>query len=128
MDYFLIKDLHIGCVVSSIGLFTLRLGLQLGGVAWRRWRLLRIAPHCIDTVLLTAAIWLAGQLHQYPFHDGWLTAKFLALVAYVGFGRQALRDGAPRRAALGWGLAALASVAYIVGVALTHSPTLGLAG
>lgn len=129
MDYFLIKTLHIGCVVLSISLFTLRLGLQLGGVDWRHWRWLRLAPHGIDTVLLGAAIWLASQLHQYPFHDGWLTAKLLALVVYVCLGRLALRVGVSRRANLGWGVAALVTVAYIVGVALTHSPTLaGVAG
>ena len=125
MDYFIIKDLHIACAALSIGLFALRGGLQLTGVAWRRWTLLRIAPHVIDTALLSAALWLISQLHQYPFVDGWLTAKFVALVAYVLLGRQALRQGQPTGRAWGFYLAALACVAYIVGVAVTHSPRLG---
>ncbi|TDR70620.1 SirB2 family protein [Paludibacterium purpuratum] len=125
MNYFIVKDLHIACVVLSVTLFALRGGLQLAGVAWRRWRLLRIAPHVVDSVLLGAAFWLASQLHQFPFVDGWLTAKFLALVAYVLLGKQALRPDVSPRRNLGFFLAALATVAYIVGVAVTHSPRLG---
>ncbi|MBV8647548.1 SirB2 family protein, partial [Paludibacterium sp.] len=95
MDYFIVKDVHMTCAALSIGLFALRGGLQLAGVAWRRSMLLRIAPHVIDTTLLTAALWLISQLHQYPFVDGWLTAKFVALVAYVLLGKLALRQGQP---------------------------------
>ncbi|WP_018605580.1 SirB2 family protein [Uliginosibacterium gangwonense] len=126
MSYFAIRDVHITCVILSISLFVLRGGLQLAGVNWRRWKLLRFTPHIIDTVLLSSAIWLASLLHQYPFVNTWLTAKFLALVAYVLFGKKALMADAPAlRRAIFLG-AALLTVSYIVGVALTHSASWGM--
>jgi len=128
MSYFAIRDVHITCVTISISLFVLRATLQLAGIDWRRWKLLRFLPHLVDTVLLSSAIWLACLLHQYPFVNAWLTAKFLALVVYVLLGRQALQVGTQTlRRALFFGAAVL-SVSYIVGVALTHSASWGLAG
>jgi uncharacterized membrane protein SirB2 len=126
MDYLTIKALHMWCAGISISFFTLRGSLQLAGVNWRRWRLLRIAPHLVDTVLLSAAIWLATLLQQIPFVHGWLTAKVLSLIAYILLGKLALKaDQPPLRAALAFA-AALLCVAYIVAVAITHSASLGL--
>lgn len=128
MDYLAIKHLHIGCVTLSISLFTLRGALQLAGVAWKRWLPLRILPHVVDTVLLGSAIWLAITIHQYPFVNGWLTAKLLALVVYVLLGKAALgAKTAPARRPLAF-VAALLCVGYIVGVAITHSASWGLLG
>ena len=90
MNYAAVKSLHITCVALSIGLFSLRGVLQWQDVPWRRWRVLRIAPHVVDTVLLGSALWLCWIIGQYPFVQGWLTAKVLALVAYILLGRAAL--------------------------------------
>jgi uncharacterized membrane protein SirB2 len=125
MDYLDIRAVHVSCVFASISLFALRGGLQLAGVAWRRWRLLRVAPHLIDTVLLCSAIWLASVLHQYPFVNAWLTAKVLALCAYILIGREVFREGRPHFLRVWAYCAALLCVGYIVAVALTHSPSLG---
>lgn len=126
MNYTAVKSLHVSCVALSIGLFSLRAALQWQGVAWRRWPVLRIAPHVVDTVLLGSALWLCWIIGQYPFVQGWLTAKVLALVAYILLGRIALgRHPANGRRLLAF-IAALGCVGYIVGVALTHSPTWGL--
>jgi uncharacterized membrane protein SirB2 len=79
-----------------------------------------------DSLLLGAAITLALISHQYPMQQPWLTAKLVALVAYVVLGSMALRaEASALRQRLSYA-AALATVAYIVGVALTRSPTLGL--
>lgn len=125
MDYLAIRHMHMGFAAISIALFALRGGLALAGADWRAWRPLRWLPHLNDTALLLAAITLAWVSGQYPFQQGWLTAKVLALVVYVVLGRQALRPGLrpARRAA--WFMAALGSVFYIVAVAITRSPTLG---
>jgi uncharacterized membrane protein SirB2 len=130
MDYATTKLIHISCVSLSISLFTLRGGMQLAGVNWRQWRVLRIAPHIVDSALLASAIWLAMTIHQYPFVNGWLTAKVLALCGYVWFGKRALRArpdehaGSPGNAVMF--APALMCATYIVGVAITHSPTWGL--
>ena len=93
---------------------------------WRQWRLLKMAPHVIDTVLLTSALWLAWRIGQYPFVNSWLTAKVLALLLYIGLGMRALGRNTPPAQRPAYFAAALLSVAYIVGVALTRSPHWGL--
>lgn len=125
MNYGAVKYLHIACVALSISLFVLRATLQWQAKPWRRWRVLRIAPHVVDTVLLGSALWLSWTIGQYPFVQGWLTAKLLALFAYILLGQRALGVHTPERQRLPAFIAALICVSYIVGVALTHSPTWG---
>lgn len=126
MDYADIRLLHISCASLSISLFVLRGALQFAGVHWRRWRVLRIAPHVNDTVLLTAAIALSWISHQVPLQQHWLSAKVGALLLYIVLGHMAFRaDAPPARQALAFA-AALATVAYIVMVAITRSATMGL--
>ena len=57
----------------------------------RLW--VRVLPHVNDTLLLLAAIGLSVVQQQYPFVHGWVTAKVLGLLAYIGFGMFALRRG-----------------------------------
>ena len=126
MDYLAVKTLHVTFVVISISLFVLCGSLQLQSKPWRQWWLLRVAPHVIDTVLLGSALWLVWRSGQYPFVDGWLTAKVLALLAYILLGMRALGKNTPASQRPVYFAAALLSVAYIVGVALTRSPSWGL--
>lgn len=126
MDYLYAKYLHVTCVWLSVSLFTLRGVLQLRAWPWRQWRVLRMAPHINDTVLLSAALWMVWRSEQYPFVLPWLTAKVLALLAYIVLGHFALSPTTPSGQRLPYYLAALTSVAYIVGVAFTRSPLLGL--
>lgn len=123
MDYALVKLLHVSCVVLSISLFVLRGSLELFAQPWRQSRLLRMAPHVIDTVLLSSALWMVWRIDQYPFVNAWLTAKVLALLAYIFLGMKALGKNTPASQRPVYFCAALLSVAYIVGVALTRSPT-----
>jgi len=121
MDYAHIRLLHISCAVVSVSLFVLRGGLQMGGVNWRRWQLLRVAPHVNDTLLLGAAVTLAWRSGQYPLAQAWLSAKLLALLAYIFIGRVALSASTPRASQGRAFLAALACVGYILLVARTRS-------
>jgi uncharacterized membrane protein SirB2 len=123
MDYFLIKKLHVLFVLLSIGGFLLRGAWMLSGSALLEHRVTRTLPHVIDSLLLITAIALAVMIAQYPFVAGWITAKVLGLVAYIVLGVIALRRGptlAIRLAAL---LAAVATYAWIVSVAITKSPS-----
>ena len=126
MDYASVRTLHITCAGLSIALFSARGLMQIGGIDWRRWRWLRIAPHLNDTVLLGAAVALAWLSGQYPLALPWLTAKVLGLLLYIGAGRIALRTDVCATTRLLAFVGALVSVGYIVGVALTRSPALGL--
>lgn len=125
MDYLFAKYLHVGCVLLSVTLFTLRGVLQLLAKPWRQSRLLRMAPHINDSVLLSAALWMVWRSEQYPFVLSWLTAKVLALLAYIVLGHIALSPATPSQQRLPYFLAAMTSVAYIVGVAFTRSAGLG---
>jgi len=126
MDYAHLRLLHISCASISITLFVLRGALQFAAIDWRRWRWLRVAPHLNDTVLLAAAIGLSLISHQYPLQQNWLSAKVIALLVYIVLGHMAFRAGAPRsRQALTFA-AALATVAYIVAVAINRSAGLGV--
>jgi uncharacterized membrane protein SirB2 len=126
LEYLWLKHLHVTCVVLSISLFVLRGTLELTSKPWRQWRLLRVAPHIVDTALLGSALWLAWRIGQYPFVDAWLTAKVLALVLYILLGMRALGRNTPQAQRLPYFAGALLSVGYIVGVALTHSASWGL--
>jgi uncharacterized membrane protein SirB2 len=120
--YFELKALHVAAVATSIALFVIRAGLRLAGSARLQHPFVRIAPHAVDTALLASAVLLTLILHQYPFVDAWLTAKLVALVAYVVLGSIAIRRGrtpAIRAVAL---VGALVTVSYIVGTALHHDP------
>ena len=122
MEYLMLKHLHMSFALLSGGLFLLRgvWMLRASSMLGRRW--VRIAPHIIDTVLLASAIGLAVWSSQYPFQQGWLTAKVLALVGYIGLGTVALKRGktpAVRAAAFA---GALLLFVYIVTVARTKMP------
>jgi uncharacterized membrane protein SirB2 len=83
----------------------------------------RIAPHVVDTVLLASAIYLAVTIQQYPGVAQWLTAKVVALVFYVVLGSIGLKRGKTKAIRVAAWLSALATFAYIVGVALTRNAT-----
>ena len=83
VNYLAIKHLHITCAVLSGSFFLLRGLWMLTGspLLLRRW--VRVLPHVVDTLLLATALVLVFWSGQYPFVQPWLTAKVLALVAYI---------------------------------------------
>lgn len=120
--YPLLKTIHVSSVALSFTLFALRGAWMLADSDWLQWRPMRVVPHVVDSVLLASAIGLVVLLQQYPFVDGWLTAKVLALVVYIGLGTVALKRGRSKPVRrLAW-LAALLVFGYIVSVAVAHSP------
>lgn len=124
MTYLLLKHLHLTCVALS-GLGFLIRGLWMLADSPRlqqRW--VRIAPHVIDTLLLASALGMVALTRQYPFVLDWLTAKVLALLAYIVCGTMALKRGRTRRQRAAYFGLALLIFAYIVGVALTRQPYL----
>ena len=115
-----VKTLHVACVILSLSGFAARGALMLAGSPLLNARWVRVAPHVVDTALLASAAWLAWSLQQYPFVHGWLTAKILGLLAYIGFGMVALRRGRTKRTRTVFFVLALAAAAYVVWVALTR--------
>lgn len=89
-------------------------------------RLARVLPHLVDTLLLGSALLMAWMSDQFPFVQGWLTAKFFGLLAYIVLGAMALKRGKTQASRARYFVAALLTYAYIVSVALTKSPLPGL--
>jgi len=118
----LLKTIHVACALLSISGFMLRGILMLRDSAMLQMRLIKIAPHIIDTLLLGSAIWLAVQYGLSPGDNPWLLAKIVALLVYIGLGTVALKRGKTKQIRFVAWLAALLVFAYIVAVAVTKSP------
>ena len=114
------------CVVLSGLGFCLRGWWMLRESPLRQHRLTRILPHIVDTLLLGSALTMAWMSGQYPFVQGWLTAKLCGLLAYILLGMMALKRGRTQAIQARYFGLALLAYAYIVSVALTRSPLPGL--
>lgn len=126
MDYALLKMVHVGSVILSFSLFFLRGIWLIQDSENLRQRWVKILPHINDTVLLASAILLAIAIQQNPLEHAWLTAKISGLLVYIGLGMVAMRFGKTRKTRITAWVAALFLFAYIVLVALTKSPVLGV--
>ncbi|MCK6431231.1 regulator SirB [Betaproteobacteria bacterium PRO7] len=124
--YSALKTIHIACVIASGAGFLLRGALMLADSPLAATRFARVAPHLIDTMLLAAGVTMAVIAHISPLAHPWLATKIGALVAYVVLGSIALKRGRTRAIRGVAFAAAVGTYAYIVGVALTRSPALGL--
>lgn len=122
MDYVTLKLVHQGAVAISVAGFFVRGLASFAGAPWVRGRMARTLPHVVDTVLLLSALGLAWMLRLTPGNSSWLLAKIVGLVVYVMLGVVALRPGRPRGVRMVAWLAALATVAWIVSVAITKTP------
>ncbi|MCC9003240.1 MAG: SirB2 family protein, partial [Candidatus Competibacter sp.] len=89
--YGILKHLHLTTVILSFCLFIMRGIWMMAESPHLQARWVRIVPHVIDAILLASAIGLTLTLHQYPFAQGWLTAKVLGLIAYIILGSIALK-------------------------------------
>ena len=119
MDYLALKHFHMACAALSGSLFVLRgiWMLRESAMLQRRW--VRIAPHVVDTLLLASALILVTWSRQYPLVQNWLTAKIIALIAYIALGTIALKRGRNKTVRVCAFIAALAVFAYIGLVAMT---------
>jgi len=124
MSYLALKHLHVTCVVLSGLGFALRGWWMLNDSPLLKARLTRVVPHVVDTLLLGSALVMAWQSSQYPFAQGWLTAKFFGLLAYILCGTMALKRARTKGQRVLFFALALLAYAYIVGVALTRNPLL----
>ncbi len=120
MNYLAVKYLHMTCAILSGSFFLLRGVWMLADSSLLQRRWVKTLPHGIDTLLLGSALVLVFWSGQYPFVQPWLTAKVLALVAYIVLGTVALKRGKTKGVRAFALLAALTVFAYILAVALTR--------
>lgn len=117
-----LKFLHVSCALASIAGFALRGYWVLTDNPMRQARLSRVLPHLVDTLLLVSAIAMLGIWGLSPIELPWVSAKVLALLVYIAMGMVVMRFATRKRDQLLAYFAALLAAAYIVAVALSHSP------
>lgn len=113
---------HVSTVVISGTLFALRGLAALLDLPIANHLVLRRFTYLNDSVLLGAAIMLTLIVHQYPLCNAWLTVKVVLLMLYIVLGIITLDHGRTRRTRALAYVAALATFAFIVSVALTMNP------
>jgi uncharacterized membrane protein SirB2 len=116
----MLKALHVALAYLTVTGFVMRAVWALGGSPLRQEKWVRIAPHVVDTLLLVLGLIMAYQLAISPF-SGWLGAKLLGLVAYIGFGVLTMRASQRPLQLLGL-VGALVSIGYIFVVAYAREP------
>ncbi|EGV52024.1 SirB2 family protein [Candidatus Endoriftia persephone] len=117
-----IKHIHLTTVTITGLLFLLRFIWMIQGRLQQRGRWVRTLPHINDSLLLASGLTMATILGQYPFSANWLTAKLLALLAYIVIGSIALKRGPSRTIRILAGPIAIACYLYIIAVGLTRQP------
>ena len=126
--YLPLKNFHLLTVCITISLFVLRFWWMRNQSVMLQRRWVRIVPHINDTLLLLSGALLVMFSHRYPllFQHSWLTEKLFAVVLYIALGFVVLgrrpRAQKVRRMAF---IVALAIIAVIIRLAVTHEPLLG---
>jgi uncharacterized membrane protein SirB2 len=119
--YSTLKLIHVSTAILTISGFTLRGFWMLTSSSNLERRVVRIAPHIIDTAFLLSGIALIWTLHLPVLSQPWLLAKFAALIVYIVLGAIALRRGKTMHIRVTAFVLALATFAYIAGVAISKS-------
>ena len=119
--YSTLKLIHIGTAILTILGFMLRGYWMFTGSPNLQLKVVRVLPHIIDTIFLMSGIGLIMVLNLPVLSQNWLLMKFVALVAYIVLGAIALGRGKTMCARTVAFVLALATFAYISGVALSKS-------
>lgn len=119
--YLALKLAHITAAILTISGFALRGFWMLTDSANLDRRIVKIAPHIVDSVFLLSGIGLIWILRLPVMSQPWLMAKLLALVFYVLLGTVALRRGKTKRTRTIALLLAILTFAYIAGAAMNKS-------
>jgi uncharacterized membrane protein SirB2 len=122
--FIVIKSIHLLTVTLTITGFIVRGIWMMQGSPLLEMRAVRTFPHVNDTLLLASALWTAAMVGQYPFVNGWLTAKVIGAIAYILLGAVALTYGPTRQIRVLAFIGSLLCFAYVATVAITKNPLL----
>jgi len=119
MEYALLRLIHVGTVYITFGLFVTRGIWMLLDSPRLQDRWVKVVPHLNDTLLFVAAIGMliAGGLN--PLVHPWLLVKIFGLLLYIYLGTMALKRGRTKGQRTIYFIAALATIGYIIAVAVT---------
>jgi len=112
--------LHMTLAVLSIALFTLRFIWLLSNSAKLSAKWVKIAPHIVDTLLLTVGVGLAVKYSINPLEQLWLGEKLLAVIAYIFTGYYTLKLARNKTMQIIGYLGAMGWVMLIIRLAMTR--------
>lgn len=125
----LLISVHLISVALTIGFFIARYWWRYSNNPLINARWVRIAPHCIDTVLFLSGAGLMWKTGYLPFTDkgAWLTEKLFGVIIYIALGFIALGRRRPRSQQSRFiaFLLALVVLFIIIQLAITRIPILG---
>ena len=120
---------HLISVALTISFFIVRYWWRYSNNPLTDARWVRIAPHCIDTLLLLSGAGLMWKTGYLPFTDkgAWLTEKLFGVIIYIVLGFIALGRRRPRSQQVGFiaFLLGLVVLYIIIKLATTRIPLLG---
>ncbi|QGM80744.1 SirB2 family protein [Otariodibacter oris] len=82
---------HIASAYLSLILLLIRGLLSVKEINWRRYKLLRIAPHIIDTLLLISGIGIF-LVFGFSILQVWIWLKLVFILLYITFSILALKQ------------------------------------
>lgn len=122
--YGLIKQLHLVLVLLSVTGFVLRvaiLNFSSRGAAYSQHFAFKRLPHLNDSLLLCAGLYLAFSAGFTPINSPWLAAKLIALLGYIVFAAQVIKQkGSGYRQGISF-IIALLCFGYMLKLALTKT-------
>jgi uncharacterized membrane protein SirB2 len=119
MAYAIIVKIHMLTAILSLIGFVVRAAWKVRSPEKLSRKWVKITPHVNDTLMLVSGIVLLFILGLAPWDTGWVAAKILGLLVYIGLGIVALKKAQTPWAIFFWTLAALAVYVYILLVAKT---------
>jgi len=117
--YMIVKHSHLTLMLLSVSFLIIRVLASTQNAQWLQQKWAKIAPHIIDTLLLISAIILMTLISQYPIVDHWVSAKVVALIAYIGLGTLAFKGNKSALTKIFFLLLALTVIGYMIAVAVT---------
>jgi uncharacterized membrane protein SirB2 len=88
----MIKILHLTFILLSISSFVGRLYLAEKRPEMLEQKWIKIGPHIVNTFLLITGFTLVFQGSWLAGEYGWIVAKIIALLGYIGLGMVAIKS------------------------------------
>ena len=107
----MLKLIHFIFIISSFVSFVSRMGISVLKPEMLQNKIIKIAPHVIDTLLLISGVALVFQGNWLAGEFGWIISKFILLLVYIVFGVMAMRCSGLKR----W-VAFIAAIACYIGI------------
>ena len=111
----MLKILHASFALLSVATFIGRVFMEPKQTEFFAQKWVKIAPHVISTLLLLTGFALVFQGGWLSGEYGWIVAKIIALLAYIGLGLVAVKSQGTQRWQAFAG--AMACFVYILAVA-----------